>query len=134
MVQQNYEELQMLDYQVKQIQKMLETVDQQLAEVLHTKDALEEFKKTKIDDEVLFPLASGIFVKGKLADNKIVQINVGSNAVVEKTIDEAVLMMDHQQSEISDYKKQLIGQLEKFMKKAEEIEDGLRSHQSDDGE
>jgi len=115
----DYAQMQMLDYQIKQIQQVLENIDQQLVELSHTKDALMELLTLKGDEETLFPIANGIFVKGRLTDNKIVRMNIGANIVVEKSVQDAIVMMDKQYKDIDEYKHQLMKQLESSTQKLE---------------
>jgi prefoldin alpha subunit len=112
-------EIQMLDHQIKQIQQVLENIDAQLIEINNIKDSLTELGFLKGTEEALFPIANGIFVSGKLTDNSMVKINVGSNVMVEKTIEESILMMHQQAKDIEDYRNQLIGQLDKLIHKME---------------
>lgn len=113
----NDQDTQMLAYQADQMQKIIENIDTQLNEVKTTEESLLEFKNLKGNEEVLFPLANGIFSKGILTDNKILKMNVGNNVVVEKTVDEAIDMMHKQYDEIYAYKQQLIQQLEELLNK-----------------
>ena len=107
-------------YQVEQLQKILESIDAQLNEVVATKESLEEIKKLKGTEQILFPVANGIFAKGKLSDSKILRMNVGNNVVVEKTVDDAIEMMQRQYSEIDEYRIQLSAQLESLLKELQE--------------
>jgi prefoldin alpha subunit len=115
-------EMQMLDYQTKQIQQILETIDTQLSEVAHARNALAEFGALKGNEEAFFPIVNGIFVKGRLSENKIVRMNVGSGIVVEKSLTEAIIIMDKQYKEMDEYKEQLMNQLNALMSKAQDIE------------
>jgi len=118
-----YQQMQMLDYQIKQIQKLIENIDAQLVEISSTVEAITEFEKLKSNDEILFPIANGIFAKGKLTDNKILRINVGSNVVVEKNIADTIKMMEKQASDIEVYKSEVMGQLQKFIEKVQELQE-----------
>ena len=112
-------EMQMIEYQIRQMQQILENIDAQLNEVSSTKDALGEFGALKGTEEAFFPLANGIFVKGRLSDSKLVRMNIGSNVVVEKTIADAIIMMEKQYSEMNEYREQLVKQLNDLMQKVQ---------------
>jgi prefoldin alpha subunit len=122
MDQEKYQEMQMLDYQIKQMQKLIENIDAQLFEIGSTVDALQEFERLENNDEVLFPVANGIFAKGRLTDNKMLKVNVGSNVVTEKTVKDTVEMMQKQAEDIGNYKREVVGQLQKFISKIQELE------------
>ena len=115
MDQNKYQQMQLLDYQIKQLQKVMESIDIQLTEISNTKDALIEFEKLENNSEILFPVASGIFAKGKISDNKLLRINIGSNVTVEKSIKDTIVMMDNQAKEIEKYKKEVLTQLQKYI-------------------
>jgi prefoldin alpha subunit len=119
MTDDTYAELQMFEYQIKQLQQILENVEAQLNEVKNTKENLEDFKKLQGNEEVLFPLANGIFAKGQLTDNSMLRMNVGNNVVVEKNVDEAIAIMNTQYTEIEQYRGELQKQLASLMKKIE---------------
>lgn len=99
-------------YQIEQMQKVIESIEAQLNEVLAIKESLEDFKKLVGNEELLLPLANGIFASGKLLDNKKLKMNVGNNVVVEKTVDEALELMQKQYDEINNYKHELMKQME----------------------
>jgi prefoldin alpha subunit len=122
MDQEKYQQMQILDYQIKQLQKIIEGVDSQLLEMSNTVEALRDFEKLKNNEEILFPIANGIFAKGKLSDNKILRINIGSNVVVEKSIADTIKMMDMQAKDIEEYKSQVMLQLQKFVNMMNELQ------------
>lgn len=123
MDQDKYQQMQVLDYQIKQLQKVMENIDAQLLEISNTKESLIEFEKLNGNAEILFPVASGIFAKGKLNDNKLLRINIGSNVVVEKNVNDTIKMMTTQGKDIENYKKEVLEQLQKFIDKMNELQD-----------
>jgi prefoldin alpha subunit len=122
MDQEKYQEMQMLDYQIKQVQKLIENIDVQLLEISGTIDALQEFEKLNHNDEILFPIANGIFAKGVLTDNKMLKINVGSNVVVEKSAKDTIVMMEKQAKDIENYRQEVLGQLQKSIERMQELQ------------
>ena len=99
-IQQKYIQFQQFQQQMQQISEHVEILHQQNEDLDISKNALEEIGKTKIDTEVLAPIANGIFFKAALKDNQKLILNVGSNTTVEKTIPEAVTLLIQQQKEI----------------------------------
>ena len=116
------EQMQMLDYQIKQMQKVLETIDAQVFEINKTVESLQEFSALSNKEEILFPLANGIFARGTLTDNRMLRINIGSDVVVDKTVKETTEMMQKQSLEIENYKKEVMEQLQKFLVKMQELQ------------
>jgi prefoldin alpha subunit len=106
------EEQYKIAYQVEQLQKIIESIDAQLNEVVMIKESLENFNKLSGKEEILFPLANGIFASGKLVGERKLKMNVGNNVVVEKTVDEAMSLMQRQYDEINNYKQELLTQLD----------------------
>jgi prefoldin alpha subunit len=122
MDQDKYQQIQVLDYQIKQLQKVMENIDAQLLEISSTKESLAEFEKLNNNAEILFPVANGIFAKGKLSDSKLLRINIGSNVVVEKSVNDTIKMMEAQGKDIGNYKKEVLEQLQKFIDKMTELQ------------
>ncbi|MGV8087038.1 MAG: prefoldin subunit alpha [Candidatus Woesearchaeota archaeon] len=115
MEQDTHQKMQILDYQIKQLQKVMESIDSQLIEMDNTIKALKEFEKLEHNSEILFPVANGIFAKGKLIDNNMLQINIGSDVIVEKSVNDTIKMMHTQLNDIENYKNEVIMQLQKLI-------------------
>jgi prefoldin alpha subunit len=125
-MREKYMEMQFLDQQMKQIEDHLKTVEDQEADVLVTKDALENFSKLKEGDETLMPLSNGIFARASLKDNKRLLVNVGNGVVVEKTIPDTIALMDEQLKELTRYKLKLTEKMDGFTDKVRDIEKFLQ--------
>ena len=121
-VEKKYKELQDLEKHIKMVDQEIQKLDDKTLEIENIKKALDETKKTKKGTEVLFPLANGLFLKGKLEDNEKILVNVGSGAVVEKTIDEAKTLVEEQEKSLEEYKSNLIKNLTLADERAYEIE------------
>ena len=89
----------MLQQQMEQVSQHLEMFNQQLAELDISINAIKELKHAEKDNEVLAPIADGIFFKGKLVDNQKLVVNVGSNVTVERTIPEVLVLLEQQKEE-----------------------------------
>jgi prefoldin alpha subunit len=124
-LQQKYLEMQIIDQQMKQIQKQLQLIESQITEIAVTKEALNDLKNTKTDSEILAPVSSGIFVKGKLADNEKLAVNVGSGTVVEKTIPDVIKIIEEQEKEIKKTYDALMIEMQKLGTKALQLEKSL---------
>ncbi len=123
MNQEQYQELQMLDAQLRQMQQVVENLDNQLAQIAEIKEALAVFEKTK-EDAVLIPLANGIFAQGTLSKDKTLAVNVGSNVVVEKSVSETAKMMDDQIIELQNYRHEIMAQMEPLVEKLQSYQSG----------
>ena len=120
--QEKYLEMQILDQQMKQVQKQLQLIGQQIQELAITEQALTDIKITKPGTEIFIPLASGIFIKAEIKDTKELALNVGANIVVKKDIENAELLISGQRTEIENIQKDLSLNLQKLNLKAREIE------------
>ena len=120
--QNKYVQLQMIDQQVRQLQQYLQTFDQQLVEIRGVITSLQDLSTLKKGDSILAPLANGIFVKAKLEDNQEVRMNVGNNTVVTKSIADSVKMLEEQDSEIKQYRSDVLAKFDELIKQAEALQ------------
>jgi prefoldin alpha subunit len=120
--QNKYVQLQMIDQQARQLQQYLQTFDQQLLEIKSVITSLQELSSLKKGDSILAPIASGIFIKAKLEDNQEVKVNVGNNTVVTKTIADAIKMLQSQESEITQYRSDVLAKFNELIKQAEALQ------------
>lgn len=125
-LQEKYMQMQMIEQQMQQVQKQLKVIDQQIQELNLTEQALNDIKDTKVGSEILVPMASGIFVKAELKDNKELAINVGADTVVKKNVDDAKRLINDQISEVNNMQQQLNANLEKLASSAQLIEKELQ--------
>ncbi len=127
MEKQRYVELQMLDQQIQNIQKQLQVVENQLIELVITKQGLNELGEAKIGSETLSPIANGIFVKSNIKDKNELIVNVGSNVAVKKTREEVKKMIDRQLNEVKKVQNELLVQLQKSSIEAQKIQKELQN-------
>ncbi len=117
-------EYRMLYQQLQQLQQNLTGLEQHLQELGKLQETLEHLSKVESDKDVLIPLGSGIFFKGKILDTSKLIMNVGANILVEKTVPEAVETVQKQANEVE----QLLLQLEQ---EAGQIADQLEEVKKD---
>ena len=85
---------------VEHIQQQLQMLEGQLGELETVKYALTEFDKAKKNDEVLVPIGAGIFIKTSVKEENKVVLNVGASTAVEKSVKDAVILVDKQIEEL----------------------------------
>ncbi len=100
-MREKYMQFQVLQQQMEQVSQHLEMFNQQLVELDISINAVQELEHAETDNELLAPIADGIFFKAKLIDNKKLIVNVGSNVTVERTIPEVVVLLKEQKEETS---------------------------------
>jgi len=94
-IQQKYMQFQAMQQQLEQISQHLELLNQQNAELDISINAVKELSETKVDNELLAPIADGIFFKGVLKDNQKLIVTV------EKSIPEVVKLLEDQKKDVS---------------------------------
>jgi len=100
-MKEKYMQFQMLQQQMEQVSQHLEMFNQQIAELDISISAVKELETAEKDNELLAPIADGIFFKAKLIDNQKLVVNVGSNVTVERTVPEVVVLLKEQKKETS---------------------------------
>ena len=99
-LQQKYLQFQLLQQQLEQVNEHLQMLNQQNAELDISVNAVAELSQTEVNNEILAPIANGIFLKAKLTDNKKFIVNVGSDTTVEKTIPEVIKLLEEQKQQV----------------------------------
>ncbi|MBN1156354.1 prefoldin subunit alpha [Candidatus Woesearchaeota archaeon] len=121
-LQEKYVELQLMDEQIKEVQKHMLHFDQQISEVSNVRNALEQFRDVKQGEDALIPLANGIFVRAKLSNLDELIVNVGSNIAVKKSLEETKKLLDEQSAEIQGIRARIATQLEQLASKAQVLQ------------
>ena len=127
--QEKYLQFQMLQQQIEKITEHVELLNQQNAELDISKSAVSKIGETPTDNDILSPVANGIFIKAKLTDNQKLIVNVGSNTTVEKTVAEVVGLLGEQQKEMSKKLLEAEGVLQDLQSQAMKIYEEVKSVQ-----
>ncbi len=122
-----YYQAELLEYQISQVQQYIEELNQRLAEAQGLREALGEFEKLEEGAEGFFPLANGVFLKGKVLDVKNLKVNVGGNVVVNKTVAEAKALVEEQVVNLKKVIEETSKQLDSLVAKAGEVSEELAS-------
>lgn len=130
-MQKKYLELQLIDHQIKQIQKQIEMIESQLVELESVSQSLDEMGTVEPGTEILVPISGGVFVKAELKDNKELIVNVGAGTSVTKTIPETLKMIAVQTNEIVKAREELLVQLQIIVSKARKIQEELEKMQEE---
>ncbi len=121
-LQKMYLELQLLDEQMKQIQKQIVVLDEQLVELNNTLQALGDLNKTAVGTKILVSLSPGIFTTAELKDNKKLLVNVGGNIVVKKNVAETKELLKKRLDSIKKYRDLTLAEMQKTNLQAVNIE------------
>ncbi len=99
-LQQKYLQFQLIQQQLEQVNEHLQMLNQQTAELDISINAVTELSQTEVNNEILAPIANGIFLKAKLTDNKKFIVNVGSDTTVEKTVPGVIKLLEEQKKQV----------------------------------
>lgn len=88
----------LLQQHLEQIAEHQELLKQQVLELEQTEETLRELSKTTLENEILAPVANGIFIKSHLLDNKNVLVNMGAEVVCEKSIPDVLALLASQKT------------------------------------
>ncbi len=124
-LQKLYMEFQMLDQQIKHLEKQNESLASHLMELRATSQSLEEMEKVSNGTEILVPLSSGIYAKAELKDNSNFIVNVGANIALSKDTQSTKKIIEGQISEIKKLKESLMLQMRTQMQKAASLEEEI---------
>src|SRR3989338_1538222 len=106
-IQEKYMHLQLIAQTLRQVQQQLQLLDEQAAEIEKMTSGLGELMNAKIGVNLLVPVSEGIFAKASLSDHKSLLVNVGSNVVVEKTIEETRNLLQDRNQELKEHREEL---------------------------
>lgn len=124
-LRQKYMEIQMISQQMQQMQQQSQLLEEQSMELNVTVQGLMELEKTKENQEILVPVATGIFSKAKLGKADEVIVNVGSNVMVEKALADAIEMTQERLATIDKYKVDTMAQINQLGEMAKRLDKEL---------
>ena len=119
--QQKYLQLQMLQQQIEQISQNAELMNQQLTEIEDSQEALKQLQETPEGNEILTPIANGIFIEAAIKNTEKLTINVGADVAIEKTAPEVITMLDGHKEELRKNLVEINTVLESLSEQATEI-------------
>ena len=100
-------------------------LDEQLIELNNTIQALDDFNKTAIGSNILVSLSPGVFANAGLKDNKELLVNVGSNIVVKKSVEETKELLKKRLEIIKQYRDMILDEMQKVNMQAVNLEQGI---------
>lgn len=114
---------QIIQHQLNEMHEQLQRIEQQVAEVSSLKEGIEDFSKLKKGDEMLVPLANGIFVRAQLLDVDSLKINVGAGVLVEKTCAQALDLIEEQYKAILKLRDEVMEQFNFLLASVQQMGD-----------
>lgn len=117
-----YIELQIITQQMKQLQKQILLLNNQLVELTLLYHSLKEFKDIKEGANILVAVGNGIFANAELKNNQELIVNVGANVAVKKDVDSTRQLILQQADEIKNVQQQMNAELKNLYEQANSIE------------
>jgi len=124
--QELYMEYKAIEEHMKQLQKQLEIITNQLVEAHSTSSSLDDLGKTTAGKEIFVPVSSGIFAKAEMKDTSELLVNVGAGVVIEKDIGSTKKLIQRQIDEMKKVHKKMLDELEAITERASHIEAQLQ--------
>jgi len=103
-----------LNQQLDYYHELMDQLEHNLAILNKLKEDLNSLETLKEGDEILAPLANGIFLEAKLITAKKLKVNVGNGVVVEKSIPDTLKLLEKQEVEILSSKSEVQKKLEEL--------------------
>lgn len=126
-LQKLYVEFQILDQNIKHLEKQSTALNNQLMELMATNQSLEDMEKVDNGAEILVPLSGGIYAKAELKDSKNFIVNVGSNTTLVKDLNSTKKIIENQIDEVRQLREKLVKQLQDQTSKAASLEEEINN-------
>lgn len=122
-----YVEFEMLNQRLSELQNQISSVEEQIDDLSTSINSLEELKNIKDGDEILLPIASGVFANAKITNTKELKVHVGNKIVAVKTVDSAIKLLTKRRIEHIKVHTRLNELFEESVSKAQELQDEIQS-------
>ena len=121
-LQKLYLEFQMLEQQIKQLEKQSNSLNNHLVELMSTSQSLEELKKVGEKSERLIPISTGIYAEAELKGKDSFIVNVGANIAINKDLESTKKIISDQVKEIGQVHENVSQELQNHIQKAASME------------
>ncbi len=132
-VKEKFMEFKIVQQHIEHISEQAEVMAQQHTELELSKHAVEEVEKAPLHQEMLAPLANGIFVQGELKNTKKLIVNVGSNVTVERTSAEVIGLLEQQERKLLLKMAEVQEVMQQLQAHAQALFEQIKDHVDDDG-
>ena len=121
-----YEQFQQLNEQVEHINQYKSLLTDQINQIETSINSLNEIKNSKLNHQILAQISNGIFIPTALQENNKVIISIGANTAVEKSIPDAIKLLETEKigltSKIIEIEKMLVPLNSELMRVYNEVE------------
>ena len=126
-------QLEMLKEQGQQLSQQKAQISMQLQEIEYSKNTIADLKNAKKDTELMIPIGTGMYVKGKITDVSDIVTNIGSSIAVGKSLDEVDAIIKERENQMIELEKQITVELEKIDKEGAALVSELQATEAKNG-
>jgi prefoldin alpha subunit len=106
--------------QVQYLERLLEELDNNTKNIEQLSSQIAQLETLGGNEEILAPVANGIFIKAQLKDAKILKVNVGRGIMLDRTIPQTIQLIEKQEKEIHKTREQVLAKLEELYEMAKQ--------------
>ena len=103
-LQERYLEMKLIEKEADKMKTSLSSAEEQLHDTQHTIAALDDISKVKSGEEVMIPLANGIFARGIIQNTKTLLVGIGAQVVVQKDVEATKTLLEKKIKSIEQYR------------------------------
>lgn len=135
----NQQQAQRLTSQVKSTQNQMQQLQQRKQKVESTIEKLKEIREglgelPEDKKEAMSPIGAGVYAPSEVKNTGKVLVNVGSDVVVEKEVNEATNYLGDREDQLMQLKQRYQQQLQKLQKKYQEMVKKIREIRQGQGQ
>ena len=125
-VQKKYIMLQMMKQQLNTLAEQKNLINEKIAELAVSIDALKELKGIKEGQNIMTTLGSNVFVSADIQDTEKVLVNIGNGILARKSREDAIVFLKLRMTEIGDIDKELTSEINKYVEEIQRLEPELQ--------
>ena len=125
-VQKKYIMLQMMKQQLNALAEQKNLINERIAELAVSIDALKKLKDVKEGQNIMTTLGSNVFVSADIQDTERVLVNIGNGILARKRREEAISFLELRMNEIGDIDRELTSEINKYVEEIQRLEPELQ--------
>jgi|SRR3989344_2649705 len=125
-VQKKYIMLQMMKQQLNTLAEQKNLINEKIAELAISIDALKKLKDIKEGQNIMTTLGSNVFVSADIQDKEKVLVNIGNGILARKSREDAIVFLGLRMTEIGDIDKELTSEINKYVEEIQRLEPELQ--------
>lgn len=115
----------------EQLEGHIEELDQKTVEIRQMITAVSEVEHITAGEELLVPLANGIFLPATATSVGTLVLHVGADSAVKKTPQETTAILEKQQEELATFRQKLLAQYQELLAEVARTEEEARKEVGD---